>query len=135
MFTASHETLIWASKSKKAKHTFNYKAMREGDFPSDFIKKPGKQMRSIWSITTPAKAEKFFGKHPTQKPTTLLDRIILASTQPGDLVLDPFAGSATTGVSALKFGRKFVGIDSSEEYLENLAIPRLKDANKSNKKK
>ena len=135
MFTASHETLIWASKSKKSKHTFNYKAMREGDFPSDFIKKPGKQMRSIWSITTPTKAEKFFGKHPTQKPTTLLDRVILASTNPGDVVLDPFAGSATTGVSALKFGRKFVGIDSSVDYLDDLAIPRLKAANKPNKKK
>lgn len=135
MFTASHETLIWASKSKKSKHTFNYKAMREGEFPSDFIKNPGKQMRSIWSITTPTKAEKIYGKHPTQKPTTLLDRIILASTLPDDVVLDPFAGSATTGVSALKFGRKFIGIDSSKEYLENLAIPRLKAANKPSKKK
>ena len=135
MFTASHETLIWASKSKKSKHTFNYKQMREGEFPSDFMKKPGKQMRSIWSITTPAKAEKVFGKHPTQKPLTLLDRIILASTLPGDVVLDPFAGSATTGVSAIKFGRKFIGIDSSSEYLENLAIPRLKASGKTSKKK
>ena len=135
MFTASHETIIWASKSKKSKHTFNYKQMREGDFTSDFIKKPGKQMRSIWSITTPSKAEKVFGKHPTQKPTTLLDRIILASTKPGDIVLDPFAGSATTGVSALKFGRSFVGIDLNTEYLNNLAIPRLKAVSKTSKKK
>jgi site-specific DNA-methyltransferase (adenine-specific) len=135
MFTASHETIIWASKSKKSKHTFNYKEMREGDFPADSIKKPGKQMRSIWSITTPSKAEKVFGKHPTQKPVTLLDRIILASTKPGDVVLDPFAGSATTGVSALNFGRTFVGIDLSPDYLNDLAIPRLKAANKPNKKK
>ena len=135
MFTASHETIIWASKSKKSKHTFNYKEMREGDFPSDFLKKPGKQMRSIWSITTPSKVEKVFGKHPTQKPTTLLDRIILASTKEGDVVLDPFAGSATTGVSALKFGRTFIGIDTSEEYLTNLAIPRLKSALLINKQK
>lgn len=135
MFTASHETLIWASKTKKSKHTFNYKLMKEGDFSSDFIKKPGKQMRSIWSITTPAKSEKIFGKHPTQKPTTLLERIILASTNPGDLVLDPFAGSATTGVSAVNLGRKFIGIDSNAKYLEDLAIPRLKVARKPTKRK
>lgn len=133
MFTASHETIIWAAKSKKSKHVFNYKEMREGDFPSDSLKKPGKQMRSVWSMTTPAKAEKLFGKHPTQKPLTLLDRIILSSSNPGDLVLDPFAGSATTGVAALSNGRKFVGIDSSEEYLTSLAIPRLEQISKVNK--
>jgi site-specific DNA-methyltransferase (adenine-specific) len=107
--------------------------MREGDFPSDSLKKPGKQMRSVWSMTTPAKAEKLFGKHPTQKPLTLLDRIILSSSNPGDLVLDPFAGSATTGVAALRNGRKFVGIDSSEEYLTSLAIPRLEQISQVNK--
>jgi site-specific DNA-methyltransferase (adenine-specific) len=125
MFTASHETLIWASKSKKSRHTFNYKEMREGDFPSDFLKKPGKQMRSVWSVTTPAKSEKVFGKHPTQKPLTLLERVILSSSNPGDLVLDPFAGSATTGIAALKHGRQFIGIDSNEDYLKTLALPRL----------
>ena len=125
MFTASHETLLWASKSKKSKHTFNYEDMKYGDFSSDFVKKEGKQMRSLWSITTPKRDEKTFGKHPTQKPESLLDRIILASTNPGDIVLDPFSGSATTGVSALAFGRKFIGIDSNEEFIKNLAVPRL----------
>jgi site-specific DNA-methyltransferase (adenine-specific) len=125
MFTASHETLIWASKNKKSRHTFNYSEMREGDYSSDSLKNPGKQMRTVWSITTPQKAEKTFGKHPTQKPIKLLDRIVLASTNPGDLVLDPFAGSATTGVSALKHKRKFIGIESDESYLRELAIPRL----------
>jgi site-specific DNA-methyltransferase (adenine-specific) len=128
MFTASHETLIWASKSKKSKHTFNYGEMKEGDFPGDVLKNSGKQMRSVWSITTPLKTEKIFGKHPTQKPLKLLDRIILSSTIPGDLVLDPFAGSATTGVSALKHGREFIGIERDESYLMNLAIPRLNSA-------
>jgi site-specific DNA-methyltransferase (adenine-specific) len=128
MFTASHETLIWASKSKKSKHTFNYGEMKEGDFPGDVLKNSGKQMRSVWSITTPLKTEKIFGKHPTQKPLKLLDRIILSSTNPGDLVLDPFAGSATTGVSALKLGREFIGIERDESYLMNLAIPRLNSA-------
>ncbi len=128
MFTASHETLIWASLGKKAKHTFNYSAMKDGEFSGDFIKKPNKQMRSIWSITTPKAHEKRYGKHPTQKPEALLDRIVLASTNPGDLVVDPFCGSGTTGVSALRYGRRFIGIDLSTEYLSGIALPRLKDA-------
>ena len=130
MFTASHETLIWASPSKNAKHTFNYAEMREGNFPNDFIKNPGKQMRSVWAISTPGKSEKEFGKHPTQKPLALLDRIILSSSNRGDLVLDPFCGSATTGVAALRNGRRFIGIDTEERYLSELAIPRLKSKNK-----
>lgn len=130
MFTASHETIIWASKSKKAKHTFNYDDMREGSFPSDFIKNPGKQMRSVWSISTPGKSEKVHGKHPTQKPLALLDRIVRASTEPGDTVLDPFCGSSTTGVAAISNGRRFVGIDADEGYLNKFSIPRIRDAEK-----
>jgi site-specific DNA-methyltransferase (adenine-specific) len=126
MFTASHETLLWASVSKKSRHTFNYDDMREGSFPKDIIKNPGKQMRSVWSIITPGKEEKQFGKHPTQKPEALLDRIVRASTDPGDLILDPFSGSATTGVLALRHGRKYIGIDLSSEYTDEFAIPRLK---------
>lgn len=128
MFTASHETLIWASKDKKSKHVFNYESMREGNFPNDFLKNPGKQMRSVWSITTPSKSEKMHGKHPTQKPLALLERIIEASTNKGDLVLDPFSGSATTGVAAVINGRSYIGIDMDENYIKKLAIPRLKDA-------
>jgi site-specific DNA-methyltransferase (adenine-specific) len=128
MFTASHETLIWASKSKTAKHTFNYLDMKLGDFPNDVIKKPGRQMRSVWSITTPQKSEKLYGKHPTQKPVAIMERIIAASTSRGDVVLDPFCGSGTTGVAAINLGRKFIGIDSDRSYLEKLAIPRLLDA-------
>ncbi len=133
MFTASHETLIWASKSKKTKHVFNYNEMKNGDFPGDKIKNPGKQMRSVWSITTPASVEKIYGKHPTQKPLALLERIVIASTNPGQVILDPFCGSATTGVSALLNSRKFIGIDMDEEFLTKLAIPRLKDAVKMTK--
>jgi site-specific DNA-methyltransferase (adenine-specific) len=102
--------------------------MREGDFPGDIIKNPGKQMRSVWSIITPSKAEKKFGKHPTQKPLKLLDRVVLSSTNLNDVILDPFCGSATTGVSAVVNGRNFIGIDSDEKFLTELAIPRLKDA-------
>ena len=125
-FTASHETLIWAKKNIKAKHTFNYNLMKNGDFSSDFIKKPNTQMRSVWAIGTPKTCEKTFGKHPTQKPLALLERIILASTNEGDLILDPFMGSGTTGVAALKHKRKFVGIEREIEFIE-LAEVRLKN--------
>lgn len=133
MFTASHETLLWVKKTKKAKHTFNYKAMKFGDFPNDVIKKPEKQMRSIWAIGTPKNGEKKYGKHPTQKPELLLDRIVMASSNEDDIILDPFCGSATTGVSALRHQRKFIGIDSEQEYLDTLAIPRLSDMLSENK--
>jgi len=125
-FTASHETLLWVRKEKKAKHTFNYDEMREGDWGSDFIKVPGKQMRSVWSINTPKPWEKKFGKHPTQKPIELLERIILASTNKGDVVLDPFTGSSTTGLAAVKHGRKFVGIDKEKKYID-LSKKRYQD--------
>ncbi|MEK7536960.1 MAG: DNA methyltransferase [Patescibacteria group bacterium] len=124
-FTASHETLLWARKDKKAKHTFNYNLMRTGKWPEDLIKVSDKQMRTIWSFITPQKEEKKFGKHPTQKPVALLERIILASTNKSDIVLDPFTGSSTTGLAAIKNGRKFIGIDAEKEYLD-LSVRRLK---------
>lgn len=127
MFTASHETLIWASRERKSKHIFNYLEMKEGDFPKDSLKSPGKQMRSVWSITTPQKVEKIYGRHPTQKPEALMERIIASSTNTGGIVLDPFCGSGTTGVSARKLGRKFIGIDSDKKYLDDIASRRLAD--------
>lgn len=118
-FTASHETLLWARKDPKAKHTFNYQDMKNGIWhESDFIKKEAKQMRSVWAIGTPKTDEKIFGKHPTQKPMALLERIVLSSTNSGDVVIDPFTGSSTTGLAASKFGRKFIGIDLEKEYLD-----------------
>lgn len=128
MFTASHETLIWARKSKKMRHTFNYREMRDGDWLNDDFKKPGKQMRSVWQINTPPPAEKTNGKHPTQKPIALMRRIIRACANEGDWVLDPFCGSATTGVAALLYRRRFIGIDSEKRYLAWLAVPRLQGA-------
>lgn len=127
MFTASHETLIWARKSKKARHVFNYEEVRNREWAGDFLKKDGKQMRSVWAISTPKRYEKLHGKHPTQKPLALLERIILATSRKGDLILDPFCGSATTGVAALMHRRKFVGIDADETYLRDIAIPRLSE--------
>lgn len=125
-FTASHETLIWARKDKQAKHTFNYKQMKEGEWPEDAMKKPNKQMRSVWSILTPRKEEKKHGKHPTQKSLDLLRRVVLASTNKGDLILDPFTGSSTTGIAAAMYGRKFIGIDTQKEYLD-ISIKRHAD--------
>jgi len=125
-FTASHETLIWARKEKKAKHHFDYGLMKEGDWKDDVLKKPGLQMRSVWSIGTPKPYEKKFGKHPTQKPLELLRRIVLASTKKGDVVLDPFVGSSTTGIAAVTHGRKFIGVDLEKKYLD-LSVQRYND--------
>ncbi len=125
-FTASHETLIWARKDKNAKHKFNYGPMKNGDWPEDFIKKPNTQMRSVWAIYPPKKEEKIFGKHPTQKPEDLLKRIILASTDRGDLIIDPFTGSSTTGIAAYVLSRKFIGIDTDQKFLE-LSTKRFKN--------
>lgn len=125
-FTASHETLLWVRKEKKAKHVFNYDDMREGDWQGDFMKVPNKQMRSVWAINTPKPWEKKFGKHPTQKPLDLLERIVQASTERGGIILDPFAGSSTTGLAAVKHDRKFIGIDMEKDYLD-LSKKRYED--------
>ena len=131
-FTASHETLIWARKDKKAKHPFNYELMKNGNWSEDFIKKPNLQMRSVWAIYPPKKSEKEFGKHPTQKPIELLKRIILASTKPNNIILDPFTGSSTTGVASETIGkRKFIGIDTDKNYLD-VSIKRFKKERKKN---
>lgn len=124
-FAHSHETLLWARKVKKAKHTFNYELMKNGRFPEDKMKMIDKQMRTVWSIPTPSPEEKEFGKHPTQKPLNLLKRIILSSTKDSDVVVDPFNGGGTTGIACKTIGnRKYVGIDISKEYLD-LTIKRF----------
>lgn len=109
-FTHSTETVLWAARSTRSKHRFNYSMMKEMG--------GGKQMRDLWQIQAPARSEKTFGKHPTQKPLRLLERIVLASTHPGDLVLDPFQGSGTTGVAAIRHGRRYVGIEIEGQYLD-----------------
>jgi site-specific DNA-methyltransferase (adenine-specific) len=121
-FTHATETIIWAAKNKNSKHHFNYPEMRKMN--------NNKQMQSMWSITAPKPAEKIFGKHPTQKPITLLERIVIASTKQKDIVLDPFTGSSTTGVAAYKLGRYFIGIDNNTDYL-HLSAKRLNVAQKN----
>jgi site-specific DNA-methyltransferase (adenine-specific) len=115
-FTHATETLIWAAKDKKSRHTFNYKLMKEAN--------RGKQMKSVWEIRPPESWEKKFGKHPTQKPVALLERILLASTNEGDLVLDPFLGGGTTLVAAFRLRRHALGCELSAEFL-TLSLRRL----------
>lgn len=121
-FTNSTETILWArkvnAKGKKGKHYFNYQLMKEIN--------EGKQMKDVWLLNLPKKAEKIHGKHPTQKPLSVLERILLASTKEGDLVLDPFNGSGTTGIACIALNRKYIGIDESKEYLD-LTIERYQD--------
>jgi site-specific DNA-methyltransferase (adenine-specific) len=133
-FTASHETLIWAKKDKKAKHTFNYELMKNSNWSEDFLKKPNSQMRSVWAINTPKAIEKKFGKHPAQKPEDLLKRVVLASTKKGDLILDPFTGSSTTGIVAYLLGRMFIGIDIEKKYVD-LSIKRFQELDHNLNKK
>jgi len=119
-FTHSTEIILWAAKDKKSKHHFDYKLMKQTN--------EGKQMRNvwgldenkipIWELSAPKPVEKKFGKHPTQKPIELLDRIVQASTKKGDLILDPFCGSSTTGVAAVLQNRRFIGIETEENFLE-----------------
>ena len=115
-FTHATETIIWAAKNAKSRHTFNYKLMKEAN--------RGKQMKSVWEIRPPESWEKKFGKHPTQKPVALLERILLASTNEGDLVLDPFSGSGTTLLTAFRLRRHALGCELSAEFL-SLSLRRI----------
>lgn len=118
-FTHSTETVLWAQKDdKNARHFFNYELMKEMN--------GGKQMKDVWTGALTPAAEKHFGKHPTQKPVYLLERILLASTVENDVVLDPFCGSSTTGVACKHLKRNYIGIDNNEEYIQ-LSIERLKN--------
>ena len=109
-FNFSTELIIWARKHEKKTHKFNYETMKQLN--------GGTQMTDVWRIPAVSRWEKEQGKHPTQKPLRLLYRIILACTHEGDTILDPFAGSCTTGIAANLLGRKFIGIDQSEEFLQ-----------------
>src|SRR6266852_3930457 len=117
-FTHATETLIWAAKNSKSRHTFHYKLMKEIN--------RGKQMKSVWEIRPPEPWEKKFGKHPTQKPVALLERILLASSHEGDLVLDPFSGSGTTALAAMRTKRLFRGIEIDLRWVR-VSAQRLRE--------
>jgi site-specific DNA-methyltransferase (adenine-specific) len=147
-FTHSTEIILWAAKNNKSKHIFNYEAMRKvtgkqmktvwraHDFGnnnfSDQAHKPNgkeshlKHLEDVWTVPAPTTEEKKIGKHPTQKPIALIERCLLASTHQGDLVLDPFLGSGTTAVAALRLNRGCVGIEEQAEYAE-LAAKRCRE--------
>jgi len=121
-FTNAHETLIWAAKSQKSKYYFNYDAMKS--LNEDL------QMRSDWYLPLCTGEERLKNKegkkaHPTQKPESLLYRVLMSSTRPGETVLDPFFGTGTTGAVAKQLGRKYIGIERDKEYIK-IAEKRLK---------
>ena len=118
-FTHSTEVVLWAARAQKGskhKYTFNYGEMKEEN--------GGKKMKSVWRFPAAGRDEKRLGRHPTQKPVALIDRCIRASTNPGDIVLDPFAGTAATGVAALMNGRRFLGIEQDPSYVD-IGMKRL----------
>lgn len=124
--TNAHETLIWASKGENAKYTFNYEALKALN--------EGVQMRSDWVIPLCTGHERIKGEdgtkaHPTQKPEALLHRLLVATTNPGDVVLDPFFGTGTTGAVAKMLGRDFIGIEREEAY-RKVAEKRIKAVRK-----
>ena len=120
-FTYSTEFIIWARKSEKVAHYFNYELMK--------MINDDKQMTDVWRLPAIASWEKSCGKHPTQKPIGLLARIIMASTEPGAWILDPFAGSSTTGIAANLLGRRFLGIELQQEYAE-MSMKRREEINR-----
>ena len=118
-FTHSTEVILWATRAAKGsrhRYTFNYQEMRREN--------GGKQMKTVWQMKAPTAAEKRFGKHPTQKPLELIERCLRASTNEGDVVLDPFAGSGSTGVAALELGRRFIGIEIDPGFVD-ISVKRL----------
>jgi hypothetical protein len=110
--------VLWAAKNEKSKHKFNYQLMRE--------QAGGKQMKTVWKIYPPLNGEKRLGKHPTQKPVSLVERCVLASTDENDLVLDPFMGAGTSGVACIQTNRRFVGIELDKQHVQ-LAAQRIAD--------
>lgn len=120
-FTNAHETLIWASRDQNSKPTFNYDALKQANDDT--------QMRSDWLFPICTGAERLKDEnddkvHPTQKPESLLYRILMATTKPGDVVLDPFFGTGTTGAVAKKLGRHFIGCERESTYI-NAALKRI----------
>ncbi|MCP5144322.1 MAG: site-specific DNA-methyltransferase [Gammaproteobacteria bacterium] len=121
-FTHATELLLWASKSGRGsahRYVFNYDDMKADN--------DGRQMKNVWRMPAPGRAEKSLGRHPTQKPLDLVRRCIRASTLPGASVFDPFAGSATTGVACLQIGRSFTGCEIDPGYAR-LGVKRLTEA-------
>ncbi len=126
-YTHSHELIIWAKRSEEEKHTFRYAFEKQANggkqqkdiwYPRDASDATHGSLPNHWRIGAPRKAEKLLGKHPTQKPLELLDRIVRCSSSNDDLVIDPFCGSGTTGIAALGNQRRVIGIDRERKHLD-----------------
>lgn len=120
-FTHSTETILWVRKGKKTKHFFDYQQMKHLN--------GGKQMKDVWVIGRPKKSEKTFGKHPTQKPEEIIDRMVKSSTKEGETILDMFNGSGTTGVVSIRNNRRYIGIELENEYFKNSKSRILNEIN------
>lgn len=126
--TASHETILWCNKGgKKREYYFDYEYSKNGNFSNDQLKSEGKQMRTVWDI--PNNKEKYelaYGKHPTQKPVSILKRIVRLTSKKGDIMLTPFAGSGSECIAAKATGRNYIGFEIDKEYYD-LANTRLEN--------
>ncbi len=115
-FRHATEIVLWAARGPKSRHVFQYEVLRK--------MAGGKQMQNVWVLPPPPPSEKAYGKHPTQKPLALLERVILAASHEDALVLDPFFGSGTTALACLSLGRRFVGIEREPAFAD-LARARI----------
>ncbi len=124
--TASHETILWVhTGGKKREYFFNYAEVKAASFPEDYLKKPGKQLRTVWDVpNNKTKEELRFGKHPTQKPLRLIERMLLISAKRGGRLLVPFLGSGTEVIAGLRYGMDCVGFEIDSEYFA-LACQRI----------
>ncbi len=130
-FTHSTETVLWAAKNEKSKHVFNYQEMRKVTgkqmktvWRKDEFSRDKNDLSSVWTMTAPGREEKEFGKHPTQKPLALVERCLLAATNEGDMILDPFSGGGSSIIAATRNGRSAVGIELDEQHVR-LAVRRI----------
>ncbi len=128
-FQNAHETLLWCGKTKNSKYTFNYKTMK--------YLNGGKQDKSVWNLSICIGNERIKGAdgkkaHSTQKPEKLLEKIIVSSSKPEDIVLDPFFGTGTTGAIAKRYGRNFIGIEREKDYIDIAKTRLLNEINESN---
>lgn len=124
--TASHETILWAHVGgKKRNYYFDYEYSKNGDFSTDELKTPGKQMRTVWDLSNNKNIDELrYGKHPTQKPIKILTRMIKLSSRPGDILLSPFCGAGSECVAAKITGRHYIGFEIEKEFC-NISENRL----------
>lgn len=124
--TASHETILWAHTGKRREYFFNYNIAKSMSCPQDYLKSPGKQMRTVWDIpNNKERDEIYYGKHPTQKPVRLLKRMLALSARPGNICLIPFAGAGSECIAAIQCGLHFIAFEKDPKYV-TICKKRLK---------